>query len=58
VLTAVLMEIRPVEFDAVLVITDVSKELAASIFIAVHSEPHTREKGLFIYLIFENIVRR
>jgi hypothetical protein len=52
------MEIRPVEFDAVLVITDVSKELAASIFIAVHSEPHTREKGLFIYLIFENIVRR
>jgi len=45
VLTAVLMEIRPVEFDAVLVITDDSEELAASVFIAVHSEPRTREKG-------------
>jgi len=41
----VLMEIRHVECDAVLVITDVSEELAASVFIAVHSEPPTREKG-------------
>jgi len=52
------MEIIPVEFDAVLVITDVSEEPGASIFIAVHSEPRTKEKGLLIYLIFENIVRR
>lgn len=44
-LTAVLMEIRPVECDALLVITDVSEELAASSFIAVHSEPPTREMG-------------
>ena len=57
-LIVVLMEIIPVEFDAVLVITDVSEEPAASIFIAVHSEPRTKEKGLLIYLIFENIVRR
>ena len=57
-LIAVLMEIRPVEGDAVLVITDVLEELAASIFIAVQSEPPTREKGRFMYFIFENIVRR
>jgi hypothetical protein len=39
------MEIRPVECDAVLVITDVLEELAACIFIEVHSESPTREKG-------------
>lgn len=44
-LTAVLMDFRPVEFDAVLVITDVSEELAASVFIVVRPEPTTREKG-------------
>jgi hypothetical protein len=39
------MEIRPVECDAVLVITDVSEELAASVFLTVNSEAPTREKG-------------
>ena len=34
-----LVEISPVECDAMLVITDFSEELPASIFIAVRSEP-------------------
>jgi len=59
-LTAALMEIIPVECDNMLVITDVSEELAVSVFIAVHSEPPLQGKrvDLFYYLIFENIVRR